>query len=253
MAEPDASRLFGAVAGDYARFRLTYPPEFFERFAQRSPGRGLVWDCGCGTGQASLALAEHFQTVWATDASAAQLAAASPHPRIRYHQAPAEASGLAKAGADAVLVAAAVHWFAGAAFNAEVRRVSRAGAALAWIGYLPVRMPTTALQQWFERFYGHTLGPWWPAERRWVDAAYAGLPFPGREWPFPQDLVIERHWDLAMFLGHLGTWSAVQRAREGGLEPLRAARAELEALWPGGGASPVALRWPFMGRWGEVG
>ncbi len=253
MADSGSAQLFGAVAGNYARYRLTYPAAFFERFAASCPERERVWDCGCGNGQASLALAEHFAAVIATDASPEQLAASFPQPRVSYRCAPAQASGLEECSVDGVLVAAAVHWFAGEAFNAEVQRVARPGAVMAWIGYLPVRLPAEPLQRWFDRFYARDLAPWWPQERRWVDASYAGLAFPGREWPFPVDLLIERHWDLATFLGHLGTWSAVQRAREQGWDPVPAAAAELCQIWPGGGTEPLPLAWPFMGRWGVVG
>ncbi|MFY8148640.1 MAG: class I SAM-dependent methyltransferase [Prochlorococcaceae cyanobacterium] len=243
---------FGAVAADYVRFRLTYPEAFFERFAARAPDRDRVWDCGCGSGQASLALARHFRHVLATDASAAQLAAAAPQERVEYRLASATASGLPSGSVSAVLVAAAVHWFAGPAFDAEVCRVARPGAALAWIGYLPVRMPTPELRQWFDGFYGVTLEPWWPPQRQLVDSAYASLAFPGQEWPFPPDLQIERRWDLPTFLGHLGTWSALQRAREQGVDPLPAAAAQLERLWPEGGRGRLLLVWPFMGRWGRL-
>jgi SAM-dependent methyltransferase len=261
MPSPDdhPAALFGAVAADYARFRLQYPPAFLGLFAARCPRRPgeprpeLVWDCGCGSGQAATALAEHVGAVIATDASAEQLAAAFPHPRVTYRRASAESSGLPAQSVDGVLVAAAVHWFAGEAFNAEVRRVARPGAVMAWIGYLPVRLPSPELQRWFERFYGQDLEPWWPPQRRWVDASYAGLDFPGREWPFPGGLVIERRWDLTAFLGHLGTWSAVGCARRNGHDPLIEAAGELREIWPGGGREPLPLQWPFMGRWGVIG
>jgi SAM-dependent methyltransferase len=249
---PEASALFGAVAAAYARHRLTYPAAFFEAFLQRLPANPLVWDCGCGSGQASLDLARRGVRVIATDASAAQLAAATLHPLIHYRQAAAAASGLAAASVDGVLVAAAVHWFAGEAFNAEVRRVCRPGATLAWIGYLPLRIEAEALQRRLDAFHHHTLAPWWPAERRWVEQSYAGLPFPGQEWPFPRDLWIERHWSLAELVAHIGTWSAVQRSREAGTDPLPALAAELSPLWPEHGAAALRVRWPFMGRWGAM-
>jgi hypothetical protein len=73
----------------------------------RSPGRDLAWDCATGNGQAALALAAHFRHVHATDLSAEQLAQATPHARIDYRQAPAEASGLADRSCDLVTVAQA--------------------------------------------------------------------------------------------------------------------------------------------------
>jgi SAM-dependent methyltransferase len=247
-----AAALFGAVSRAYASHRPTYPPSFFSAFAARCPGQKSVWDCGCGSGQASLALAEHFEQVLASDASAEQLQQAPPHPRIHYRQAPATTSGLAPASVDGVLVAAAVHWFAGEAFNAEVCRVASDGAAMAWIGYLPLQLAATELQVCLDHFYGTTLEPWWPRERHWVDRCYAGLPFPGEEWPFPDQLWIERHWNLTDLLGYLGTWSAVERARQHGLEPLKPLSAELRQRWPDEGNQTLLVRWPFMGRWGRI-
>lgn len=246
---------FGPVAAQYARNRPTYPEAFWDAYVARLGPEAVVWDCACGSGQAALALAGRGVRVFATDASAAQLEAAEPHPLIRYRQAPAEASRLAAASVDGVLVATAVHWFAGDAFNAEVRRVCKPGAVMAWIGYLPFQLTDDGvqmLQRVLDHFYGTTLEPWWPHERHWVEQSYAGLPFPGREWSFPQDLWIERCWDLAQLLGYLGTWSAVQAARTAGDHPLTALRSTLEPLWPEAGAAALRVRWPFMGRWGQV-
>ena len=248
----DATALFGAVASAYARHRLTYPQAFFAAFREHLGTDPLVWDCGCGSGQASLDLAAQGVRVHATDGSAAQLAAAPAHPRITYRQATATASGLEPSSIDGVLVAAAVHWFAGEAFNTEVRRVIKPGAMMAWIGYLPLLLPEPPLQALMTDFHTRTLARWWPAERRWVEQSYAGLVFPGEEWPFPQDLWIERHWSLANLIAHIGTWSAVQRCREAGSDPLPALTDALTPLWPDQGEAVLQVRWPFMGRWGVV-
>lgn len=247
---PDA--LFGAVSRAYAAHRPTYPASFFEAFAARCPSRQRVWDCGCGSGQASRALAEHFQQVVATDASAAQLAQADPHPRIDYREASSSDSGLEAQSVDGVLVAAAVHWFAGEAFNAEVRRVASPAAAMAWIGYLPLQLALPELQQLLDQFYRHTLEPWWPPQRRWVDQSYAGLEFPGEEWPFPQDIWIERQWALDDLVGYLSTWSAVEAARRSGQDPLAELADQLCNVWPDQGQQRLMARWPFMGRWGRI-
>src|SRR5580765_3867958 len=111
--------LFASVAREYANFRPGYPPELFGWLARAAPARGAVWDCGCGSGQASVALAEHFAHVFATDVSAEQIAAARPHARVRYSVAPAEKSGLESQSVDLVTVAQALHWFDVEAFYVE--------------------------------------------------------------------------------------------------------------------------------------
>jgi len=95
------------------------------------PALDAVWDCGCGSGQASVALAAHFKVVHATDVAAEQIAAAKPHLRVRYSVAPAEHCGLPDASVDLVTVAQALHWFDVDAFYAEARRVARPGALIA--------------------------------------------------------------------------------------------------------------------------
>ena len=64
------AELFVTVAREYANFRPGYPPELFAWLARVAPARNAVWDCGCGSGQASTALAEPFSI---------SLAAASKH------------------------------------------------------------------------------------------------------------------------------------------------------------------------------
>jgi len=85
-----------------------------------------------------------------------------------------------------------------------------------------------------------------------VDQSYAGLPFPGEEWPFPTDQWIERHWNLSDLLGYLASWSAVSNARRSGVDPLQGLAAELQRDWPGDGVEALQVRWPFMGRWGVI-
>jgi hypothetical protein len=123
---------------------------------------------------------------------------------------------------------------------------------MAWIGYLPLQLAQPELQLQLHRFYATTLEPWWPPQRRWVDQSYAGLPFPGEEWPFPSDQWIERQWSLSDLLGYLASWSAVSNARRSGVDPLRAFAEELRHAWPGQGAEALQVRWPLMGRWGVI-
>jgi ubiquinone/menaquinone biosynthesis C-methylase UbiE len=118
---------FSSVAGAYAGRRPRYPDTLFAYLATLPAERRLAWDCGAGSGQASLPLVRYFDRVVATDASAAQIGAAEPHPRVEYRVAAAEASGLAARSVDLITVAQALHWFDVDAFYTEARRVLAPG------------------------------------------------------------------------------------------------------------------------------
>src|SRR5260370_10918072 len=129
MATPPPSQFrdqFAQAAPAYATFRPRYPAALFGALAAHAPARHLAWDCATGSGQAAIGLAEHFEQVVATDASDAQLAAALPHPRVRYQRATAEASGLSPGSVALVTVAQALHWLHRPAVYAEARRATLA-------------------------------------------------------------------------------------------------------------------------------
>jgi len=80
---------FSEQAKSYAEARFTYPPEIFTWLAEIAPHRQIAWDCGTGNGQAAIGLAEHFERVVATDASASQIAHALTwhlHGRVGYYR-----------------------------------------------------------------------------------------------------------------------------------------------------------------------
>src|SRR5688572_25128487 len=162
--------LFASVARAYAAFRPDYPPELFAWLASVVAARDAVWDCGCGSGQASVPLAGHFAAVHATDVAAEQIAAVRRHPRVTYKVASAENSGLPDASVDLVTVAQALHWFDLEAFYAEARRVARPHALIAIWTYPRPRFVDERLDAAFLEFYSKVVGPYWPPERRHVEA-----------------------------------------------------------------------------------
>ena len=64
---------FSAGSDKYAKYRPTYPAEFFEYLKSIVPARKSVWDCGTGNGQVAFKLAGIFDHVFATDISQAQI------------------------------------------------------------------------------------------------------------------------------------------------------------------------------------
>jgi SAM-dependent methyltransferase len=245
------AQLFSSVAREYANFRPGYPPELFGWLARSAPARGAVWDCGCGSGQASTALAEHFTVVYATDVAPEQVAAAKPHPRVRYAVAPAEHSGLGDASVDLVTVAQALHWFDVEAFYAEARRVARPGALLAVWNYPRPQFVDARLDACFLDFYNGVVGPYWPPERRHIEANYTTLPFPFQELPHPE-FGLQLNWNLEQVIGYVSSWSATARYRKAlGSDPVPLLRQSLGAIWPAAGAT-VAVRMPIGLRAGPL-
>ncbi len=240
---------FTAVAKQYVLSRPTYPPELFAWLAQASSGRDLVWDVGAGNGQASVALAAHFAKVSATDLSEAQIAQAMPHPRIEYRAAPADRSGLPDASADLVTVAQALHWFDLDAFYAEVRRVLKPGGLLAAWTYGVLHVEGEAVEARVSHFYHRVVGPYWPAERRHVESAYAELPFPFVEVASPA-FAIRLSWTLDDLLGYCRSWSATSRCQSAtGSDPVVALEAELTPVW-GERTQRRQVTWPIAMRVG---
>ncbi len=236
---------FSAQSKDYARYRPTYPGALFDWLASVAPSRALSWDVATGNGQAAVALAERFERVVATDPSAAQLANAEPRPNVEYRNEPAERSSLADESADLVTVAQALHWFDLPAFLAEAGRVLRRGGVLAAFCY-ELHESTPAIDAIVERYYGETVGPYWPPERRFLESGYSGLelPFPRLDPP-PFEMTLA--WTLDDLVGYLGTWSATRRYTEArGRDPLPAVRAELAAAWGADPSEARTMRWPLV-------
>ncbi len=245
------AELFTSVAREYANFRPGYPPELFAWLAGVSASLNAVWDCGCGSGQASTALAGHFAVVYATDVAAEQIAAAKPHPRVRYSVASAENSGLADASVDLVTVAQALHWFDVEAFYAEARRVARPGALLVVWNYPRPKFADAALDRRFLDFYRDVVGPYWPPERRHIESNYSTLPFPFEQLEAPP-FGLNLDWRIEQVIGYVSSWSATARYRKAvGADPVPMLAESLGAIWPGAGVS-VPLHMPLGLRAGRL-
>lgn len=242
---------FSRLAATYAAYRPSQPPALVEWAASLAPRRALAWDCATGNGQAAHDLVAHFDRVIATDASAAQIAQAAPHPRIAFHVAPAEASGLGAASVDLVTVAQALHWFDLDAFYREARRVLAPNGVLAVWSYLdPHVVDAPALDAAFDEFAHGTLGPYWPPERRLVDEGYRTIAFPFDEVTAPPfELVV--HWTLDQLAGYLRSWSATARYVDAhGHDPVSPFIDEVRAAW-GEPAATRAVRWSYAVRAGR--
>ena len=203
---------FGQDANAYRAARPTYPDALFDWIAGEAPGRSLVWDVGTGSGQAAVALAARFASVHATDVDARQVAAAAPHPRVRYAAAPAERSGLADGSADAVTVATALHWFDLAAFWAEVRRVLRPGGVFCAWTYHRAEADAETEARLLAPILA-TIDPYWSAGNR---LSWRGYPPDEIAFPFapltPPPFACVPRWSPAEVAGFVRSWSAYRKA-----------------------------------------
>lgn len=234
---------FSAVAAQYAQARPDYPQALFDWIAHTAPARGLAWEAGCGSGQASRDLATRFAQVFATDPSAAQIAQARAADNVRFAVEPAERCSLDDAQADAACVAQALHWFDQPAFFAECARVLRPGGVLVAWGYQDLEVPreladaNAALQD--------DIRAYWPPQRASIDAAYADV-----SWPFPRvaspRFEMTADWPLARLLGYYASYSATRRCIEATGHDAVAAHAERFAAAWGDPDATRTLRWPLF-------
>lgn len=203
--------LFSQHAADYQRFRPRYPAELFEYLSALSPAHELVWDCATGNGQAASMLAAHFDAVYASDASAEQIAHAIVTPAVDYHVATAEHSGLPAQAVDLITVFQAFHWFDEAAFFAEAKRVAKPGAPLAVVGYHTVQTGLAAVDAVYQDFCFDYL--WekncWDMDRRSLNQAYAETRFPFAPITTPS-FAATMQWTYDDYVAYLNTWSAVK-------------------------------------------
>lgn len=239
----DVAQLFGARADAYASFRPAYPDALFDWLAARSPGRSLALDLACGSGQASHPLLRHFARVVACDASVEQLAQARPAAGLHLLAAEARRQPLADASVDLIVVAQALHWFADAAFFAEVARLLKpAGLFCAWCYSLMTI--DERLDPLIEHFYRDTLAGCWPTGRSSVDAGYRDIQAPLTRLQVPP-FALSLQWDLQQLLGYLRTWSAVQRwEQRHGHDPVNDLTPALRQAW-GSDDRLRTVNWPL--------
>lgn len=240
---------FSGISADYAAYRPRYPDGLFAVLVAGAPRRAAAWDCATGTGQAAIGLAPWFDLVVASDASASQVRRAASAPSVVYLAAHAEAVPLRSGSVDLVTVAQALHWLELDAFYAEARRVLAPGGLLAVWTYGRNRVDGGPIDALIDHFYDDVVGPYWPPERRWVEAGYRGLPFPFREESLTAPPMVEE-WTLGQVLGYLCTWSAVVRCTQAtGANPVHALGDQLAPLWDGDRRRRI--EWPLTLRAGR--
>jgi SAM-dependent methyltransferase len=237
-AQGSFTDLFSGHAPLYAAARPSYPDALFDWLAAQAPARDRAWDCGCGSGQAAVALARHFGQVLASDPSAEQIAHARAHERVVYSVQAAEATDLPPTSVDLLCVAQALHWFDLPRFWVEARRVMRPGALFAAWGYSWMQV-SPAFDAAMRGGLLQAIESLWVPQNRLLWAGYQDLDLPLQPVQAPP-FEIRVDWSLPQLLDYVQTWSAVRRliARDGQVAFERLA-AGLARHW---GDAPEATR-----------
>ena len=200
---------FSRQADSYAKYRPQYPRQLFDFILKHTGKKQNVWDCATGNGQSAKALAKYFDKVFATDISQKQIDKAEPAKNIYYSVQPAEQTNFADNTFDLITVSQALHWFATDEFYKEVKRVAGPSSVFAaWSYSLLFISPEIDMR--VRSFYTNIIGPYWDAERRYVDEEYKTIPFPFKEMAVPE-FDMEYYWTIEELEGYINTWSAVQK------------------------------------------
>lgn len=243
--------LFSKQAAAYAKYRPSYPAGLVDYILSFVGERKTAWDCATGNGQAAVLVAPYFDRVEATDSSAKQLEQAAPAAHIHYSVSLAEQTAFADNTFDLVTVAQAYHWFRFDAFEQELRRVAKPGAVIAVWGYHIPQCGVDAINTLINDFYTGTVGPFWDAERRYVDDYYRTVPFPYEELP-AKEFSIDVQWGPDDLPGYLHSWSSVQHfIRANGYNPVEELAKRLSLVWPAG-TDALAFRFPVFMRVGRI-
>ena len=217
----DSKIVFGRMAAGYSKFRPNYPEILFEWLAETAPATGFVADIATGTGQAAAALSRHFDHVIASDASAEQIKHALSMPNVTYSVADAGHIDVDDETLDAIVVAQALHWFAGEAFWSVVKRkLKRDGVFLAFgYGWMSTG---TELDDILISRYRDLVHAYWNSNNALLWEGYGKTirPFPFKVLR-PPDCGIAVDWSVQEIFDYMTTWSASHAfVQDQGIEPL---------------------------------
>jgi len=245
-----AKDLFTAQAKTYAKYRPSYPRDLFEYILQFVTERNCAWDCATGNGQAALVLSRFFKTVEASDLSEAQIKQAVQKENIHYHVCPAEQTGFADNSFDLITVAQAYHWINWDLFHKEATRVGKNEAVVAIWCYNLFTSDFTELNQLLDKFYFEIVGPYWDAERKYVDENYETVAFDFEPLP-SKTFETKLSWHKEDFTGYLSSWSAVQHYfKKNNVSPISLIEKEVDQIWKDG--QQIEVRFPITLRQGRI-
>lgn len=201
-------QLFDQKSDIYQQSRPRYPDGLYAFLQDLVGGDGNVWDVACGNGQASVDLANYFQSVKASDVSPNQIQHAIQAENVDYSVQQAERTQFEHNQFDLVCVAQALHWFDYDLFWPEVQRVLAPGGHFAAWNYNWFDTEPSVLSC-IEKTIMKPIEPFWHARNRLAWDNFNAVPFPFSQINTPKfKIVLE--WDLSQLFHFIHSWSAVR-------------------------------------------
>lgn len=213
-------------AASYWKYRIAPSDQLIQQvldFLEKRRGRPfeLAVDVGCGSGQGTGLLAEHFGSVVGTDVSRAQLEMAELHakkPNVTYRECAAEQLPLNDGSADLVTAMSAFHWFDRPLFLQEAHRILKPGGCLALLNYtMEMELSysgccSQALNQVCKELYA-ALSPFrsphlGASSLNLYRESYQSIPYPDKEWH--EHLWLKKTMPLENFMGLVESFSLYQ-------------------------------------------
>lgn len=240
---------FSTHSDKYAKYRPTYPINFFDYLNSIIPNRENAWDCGTGNGQIAYELAKTFDNVYATDISQSQIDNAHKSDNIKYSVQPAEKTDFDNQTFDLIIVAQAIHWFDFNKFYTEVKRTAKKNAKLCVVGYGRIKI-TPQIDCIITDFYTKVIGKYWDKERKYIDENYKTIPFPFDKIKVSKFEIIYQ-WNLEHLIGYLNTWSAVKHyINKNNHNPIEELEIKLKKHWKNG--ANKKMKFPILLRIGQI-
>jgi ubiquinone/menaquinone biosynthesis C-methylase UbiE len=239
---------FSKQAASYAQFRPQYPQEMIDYVVSFVQNKNVALDVATGNGQIASKLSPYFEKVFATDISQKQLDHAIQADNILYSKESAENTSFENQQFDLIVVAQAIHWFDFGAFYKEVNRILKPNGVFAVLGY-GLFSTNADSDKILHHFYYNIVGPYWDAERRYLDENYETIPFPFEEIPvtkFKNEFV----WSFESVIEYLQTWSSVQHyISKNNQNPVDLIYDELKASWD---KNDQKVTFPLLLRIGKI-
>lgn len=236
---------FSYDSSKYTHYRPQYPDGLFEYLRTLlDDKKGLVLDCGAGSGQGTQGLSRYFAYVIATDLSFELLAQAPSLQNVLYVQSSAEHLAIRSRSLSLICVAQALHWFSLDNFYGEAKRVLKSnGVIAAWCYNQAIIEPS--IDQVIRKVYQKMSSAQNPSqERQYLYEHYQTILFPFKRIITPF-FNIEMSWNLIQLLGYISTWpSLLEFQKRFGVNLLNEVKEELFSAW-GDPICQKQITWPL--------